>query len=137
MPKCTGYRLLSPYQIWPSLGLSGTEADVHIDVRTGVVQIYTSDATEVREVVSRRRERQPTAPIKWPFPYKNAAILPAALFTFVLFLARLPVDVLFIVPDLPAQVVYQFCPVFIFPHGQTWPFVWVHFFICRQTYEMP
>ena len=137
MPKCTGYRLLSPYQIWPSLGLSGTEADVHIDVRTGVVQIDSGRPSVGSVVETRTPERQPTAPIKWPFPYKNAAILPAALFTFVLFLARLPVDVLFIVPDLPAQVVYQFCPVFIFPHGQTWPFVWVHFFICRQAYEKP
>ena len=39
MPKCTGYRLLNLYQIWPYLGLSGTETNVHIDVRTGVVQI--------------------------------------------------------------------------------------------------
>ena len=105
MPKCTGYRLLSLYQIWPYLGLSGTETNVHIDVRTGVVQIDSGRPGVGSVVETRPPERQPTTPIKWPFPYKNAAILLAALLTFILFLACLPIDVLFIVPDLAAQVV--------------------------------
>lgn len=84
---------------------SGTEAEAHIDARTGVAQIDSGRPSVGSVVETRTPERQPTAPIKWPFPYKNAAVLLAALFTFVLFLPRLPIDELFIVPDLAAQVV--------------------------------
>lgn len=73
MPKCTGYRLVNLYHIWLSLGLSGPEPDVHIDVRTGVVQIDGGRPSVGSVVETRTTERQPTTLIKWPFPHKNAA----------------------------------------------------------------
>ena len=86
-------------------GISGTETKAHTDERTRVVQRDSGRPGVGSVVETRPPERQPTTLIKWPFSYKNAAVLLAALFTFILFLACLSIDVLFIVPDLAAQVV--------------------------------
>ena len=79
MPKCTGYRLLSLYQIWPYLGLSGTETNVHIDVRTGVVQIDSHktilylppQGAPAPDGAKRRRLFAKTPPLKVSLSFSN------------------------------------------------------------------